>query len=132
VTPPSDAVRRYKDLAEVNTEAVRRMREHDRAVSEELRTRLGNADQALAEAIARERVSKVSVRLHWESAAEALWGERWLRIGSQPDAVPPVGQLAPDAADAADAEVGRTYDALRDALRKAGLLPRRHRPEQDL
>jgi hypothetical protein len=127
----SDAVRRYKDLADRNTEAVRRMRERDRAVSEELRKQLGDADQALAEAIARERVSKVSVRLHWESAAESLWGERWLRIGSQPDPMVPGHYLPPDAADAADAEVGRTYDALRDALRKAGLLPRRNRPEQE-
>jgi hypothetical protein len=126
-----DAVRRYKELADLNTEAVRRMREHDRAVSDELRKQLGDADKALAEAIARERVSKVSVRLHWESAAEALWGERWLRIGSQPDPVPPAFGLPPDAADTADAEVGRTYDALRDALRKAGLLQRRNRSEPD-
>ncbi|HEX5402977.1 MAG TPA: hypothetical protein VFX16_11825 [Pseudonocardiaceae bacterium] len=127
----SGAVRRYKELADRNTEAVRRMREHDRSVSDELRKKLGDADQALAEAIARERVSKVSVRLHWESAAEALWGERWLRIGSQPEPLPPTHDLAPDAADTADAEVGRTYDALRDALRKAGLLPRRNRSEPE-
>ncbi|HEX5119238.1 MAG TPA: hypothetical protein VFW65_28955 [Pseudonocardiaceae bacterium] len=124
-----DAARRYKDLADLNTDAVRRMREHDRAVSEELRKTLADADKALAEAVARERVSRLSVRLHWESAAEALWAERWLRIGDEPEPIAPPSTVTPAAADAADAEVGRTYDALRDALRKQGIIPRRHRTD---
>ncbi|HEY1572215.1 MAG TPA: hypothetical protein VGG05_12790 [Pseudonocardiaceae bacterium] len=124
-----DAARRYKDLADLNTDAVRRMREHDRAVSEELRKTLADADKALAEAVARERVSRLSVRLHWESAAEALWAERWLQIGDEPEPVAPPSTVTPDAADAADAEVGRTYDALRDALRKQGIIPRRQRTD---
>lgn len=124
-----DAVRRYKELAERNTEAVRRMQQRDRAVADELRRKLGAADRELAEAIARQRASWVGVRLHWESVTEALWGERWLQIGREPEAVakPPEGMTA----DAADAEVGRTYDVLRDALRKAALLPRRQRQESD-
>jgi hypothetical protein len=122
-----DAARRYKELADANTTAVRRMRERDRAVSEELRKTLADADKALAEAVARERVSKMSVRLHWESAAELLWEERWLPFDQQPEPVVPAN-LGADAADLADAEVGRTYDALREALRKAGLLPRLHKP----
>lgn len=122
-----DAARRYKELADANTAAVRRMRERDRAVSEELRKTLADADKALAEAVARERVSRMSVRLHWESAAELLWEERWLPFDQQPEPVVPA-DLGPDAADLADAEVGRTYDALREALRKAGLLPRLHKP----
>ncbi|HKN99188.1 MAG TPA: hypothetical protein VJX10_18855 [Pseudonocardiaceae bacterium] len=124
-----DAVRRYKELAGINTEAVRRMRERDRAVSEELRRTLGDADKALAEAVARERVSRLSVRLHWESAAEALWAERWLQIGQQPEPIAPPSTVTPDAADQADADVGRTYDALREALRKQTILPRRHRAD---
>jgi hypothetical protein len=125
-----DAARRYKELAERNTEAVRRMRERDRAVAEQLRATLADADKALAEATARERVSRVGVRLHWESAAEALWAERWLQVGPQPDPLVP-GPGVDGTADAADAEVGRAYDALRDALRKAGLLPRRNRQDPD-
>jgi hypothetical protein len=124
-----DAARRYKELADVNTDAVRRMRERDREVSDELRHTLAHADKALAEAVARERLSRLSVRLHWESAAEALWAERWLQVGQQPDPIEPPMTITPDAADAADAEVGRTYDALREALRKQGIIPRRHRAD---
>jgi hypothetical protein len=124
-----DAARRYKELADLNTDAVRRMRERDREVSEQLRRTLADADQALAEAVARERVSRLSVRLHWESAAEALWAERWLQIGQQPEPIEPPATITPEAADQADADVGRTYDALRDALRKQGIIPRRHRAD---
>lgn len=124
-----DAARRYKELADLNTDAVQRMRERDREVSEELRRTLGDVDKALAEAVARERVSRLSVRLHWESAAEALWAERWLQIGQQPEPIEPPRTVTPDAADAADAEVGRTYDALRDALRKQSIIHRRHRSD---
>lgn len=122
-----DAARRYKELAERNTEAVRRMQQRDRVVAEELRRRLGDADRELAEATAREWASRVGVRLHWESVTEALWGERWLQIGRQPDPVaPPPGVTA----DIADAEVGRTYEALREALRKPALLPRRSQRQE--
>jgi hypothetical protein len=123
-----DAAARYKEIAGRNTDAVRRMRERDRAVAEELRAKLGDAERALAEATAREQVSRVGVRLHWESATEALWAERWLQVGPQPNPAPPPPG-SPLTADRADAEVGRTYDVLREALRKAGLLPRRNRLE---
>ena len=118
-----DAARRYKELAEHNTEAVARARANDRAIAERLRARLAAMEQALAEATARQRMSRINVRLHWESVSEALWGERWLRIGPQPDASP-IDQGDGTTAELADAEVGRTYDALRDALRKDGLLRR--------
>lgn len=118
----NDAVRAYKELADVNTEAVARMREYNRTIAEELRTRLADVDRRLAKAAERERVARMAIRLHWESAVEALWGERWLQPGPQPDPIEPPAGL--DAAKA-DTEVGRTYDALRDALRKPALLPRR-------
>jgi len=120
----NDAVRRYKELADVNTEAVRQMREHNRAVAETLRAKLADVDKRLAEATERERVARMAVRLHWEAAVDALWGERWLQVGPQPDPTTP-----PPGVDTllADSEVGRTYDALRDALRKPALLPRRDR-----
>lgn len=117
-----DAVRRYKELADLNTESVLRMREHNRTVADELRTRLAEVDKLLAEATERERVARMAVRLHWESAVEALWNERWLQVGPQPEpTAPPPGV----AASVADAEVGRTYEALKEALRKPALLPRR-------
>jgi len=74
----TDAVQQYKQLAGYNTEALRRMRDRDRAVAEDLRKRLAEVDQALAEATERERVARMSVRLHWEAAVEALWNEKWL------------------------------------------------------
>lgn len=121
-----DAVRRYKELAERNTESVRRMREHDRALTPGLAERLAGVERALAEATERERVARMSVRLHWESAVEALWNERWLAVGPPPEPVPPPPGLT---ALAADAEVERWYDALREALRRAALLPRRQRDD---
>lgn len=118
-----DAVQRYKELAGYNTEAVRRMRDRDRAVAEELRKRLADVDQALAEATERERVARMSVRLHWEAAVEALWNEKWLEeVPAHPQPAEPTPGLD---TLAADAEVNRTYEALREALRKPALLPRR-------
>jgi hypothetical protein len=103
------------------------MQQRDRAVAEELRRKLGDAERELTEATAREWASRVGVRLHWESATEALWGERWLPIGPQPDPLEPPPGLT---ADEADAEVARTYDVLRESLRKTALIPRRQRPAE--
>lgn len=112
-----DAVRRYKELADQNTDAVRRMREHDRVVAEQLRKQLGELDLALFTSVARERMSNVTVRMHWESIVEALWAERWIQPGPEPEPVPPRPGLT---ADMADAEVERAYDALREALGTQG------------
>lgn len=121
-----EGARRYKELADRNTEAVRRMREYDRAVADQLRKRLGEADLALFQSYARERMSTVTVWMHWESVVEALWGERWLQIGPPPDPVTPPAGTTPDDADA---EVERTYDALRDALGTPGVLARLRRQD---
>jgi hypothetical protein len=121
-----EAVRRYKELADRNTDAVRRMREHDRAVAEQLRKQLGAADLALFQSFARERMSTVTVRMHWDSVVETLWAERWLSIGPPPDPIPPPPGMTPDQADA---EVERTYDALRDALGTPGVLSRLRRQD---
>lgn len=119
---PESAVHRYKQLAERNTEAVRRMREHDRARAEVLREAVTRSQQALALAGERERVARMGVRLHWEAAIEELWNERWLTV--QP--VPAPIQPAPgDDSLRCDAEVGRTYEALRAALRRPSVLLRR-------
>jgi hypothetical protein len=121
-----DFGRRYKELADRNTDAVRRMREHDRAVAARLRKQLGDADLALFQSFARERMSTVTVRMNWDSVVEALWGERWLPIGQPPDPITPPSGMAPDEADA---EVERTYDALRDALGASGVLSRLRRQD---
>jgi hypothetical protein len=117
-----DAIRRYKELADINTEAVRRMRDHDRSLAEDLSRQLIEAERQLALATERERVARMGVRLHWEAAVEELWNERWLPV-------PPLRPAddVPEELDltAADTEVGRTYEILREALRKAGLLSKR-------
>ncbi len=121
-----DAVRRYKELTDVNTDAVRRMREHNRAITEKLKTRLEEVEQRLAMAIERERMARFTVRVNWENAVEMLWPERGLEIGPQPEPVtPPPGMDVHQA----DAMVSQAFDALRAALRKPALLPRRQQAD---
>lgn len=117
-----DAARRYKEIAGLNTESVERMREHDRALVEELEKRLEQAEKALAEAAEHERVAKMGVRLHWEAAMEQLWNEHWLTVKPLPQPASPAPRMNPLECDA---EVGSTYEALSDALRKPSMLPRR-------
>jgi hypothetical protein len=118
-----DAVRRYKELADLNTAAVLRMREHNREVAEQLKARLAEVDEKLARAIEREWLVWLAVRVHWEKATEALWPEGWLKkVGPQPDPATPAPGVD---VSRADAEVSRTFEALREALRRPALLPRR-------
>jgi hypothetical protein len=117
-----DAVRRYKELADRNTEAVQRMREHDHTVAERLRVRLAEVEERLSLAIERERMARFTLRVNWENAVDMLWPERWLQVGPPPDPATPAPGLD---MHRADVEVSRTFDALREALRKPALLPRR-------
>lgn len=116
-----DATRRYKDVAGLNTEAIERMREADRALVEQLDQRLRTAERALAEVSERERVARMGVELHWEAAMEELWAERWLKLEPMPQPADPAPAMNPLECDA---EVGRTYEALHEALRKPSMLPR--------
>jgi hypothetical protein len=116
-----DATRRYKDLAGLNTEATERMREADRALVEKLERQLASTERALAEVSERERVARMGVELHWEAAMEELWAERWLKLGPMPPPASPAPAMDPLECDA---EVGRTYEALHEALRKPTMLPR--------
>lgn len=115
------AVRRYKQLAAVNTEAVQAMRTEDAAKVEQLHRRLADSDRLLARAAQDERVARSSVQSHWESAVEELWNERWLALQPLPTpSTPPPGLTIAQC----DAEVERTYTALCEALRRPGVLPR--------
>ncbi|HJP74464.1 MAG TPA: hypothetical protein VJ914_09350 [Pseudonocardiaceae bacterium] len=122
-----DAARHYKDVAGLNTEAVDRMREADRALQDQLSQQVLAAERALAEVSERERVARMGVELHWEAAIEELWAERWLTIQPMPQPAKPAPAMDPLECDA---EVGRTYEALHEALRKPSVLPRigRHEP----
>jgi len=117
-----DAVRRYKELADLNTAAVLRMREHNQEVVKQLNVRLAEVDAELARAIEREWLVRFTVRLNWENAVDSLWSERWLQVGPQPGPATPAPGM--DMARA-DVEVSRTFEALQEALRKPALLPRR-------
>lgn len=116
-----DAARHYKEIAGLNKEAYERMREADRALEDKLRQQLIAAENALAEVSERERVARMGVELHWEAAMEELWAERWLTIEPMPAPAKPAPAMNPLECDA---EVGRTYEALHDALRKPSMLPK--------
>jgi hypothetical protein len=121
-----DAVRRYKELADRNGEAVRAMREQNKALVDDLRRRFAEVDLLLKDANLRSALSRGAARNHWELATEALWGERWLQVGPMPRSAPPTPG---NNAQQADRELGRAYDALLEALRKPALIPRRQREE---
>lgn len=116
-----DAARHYKEIAGLNKEAYERMRETDRALEDKLRRQMLAAENALAEVSERERVARMGVELHWEAAMEELWAERWLTIEPMPAPAAPAPAMNPLECDA---EVGRTYEALHEALRKASMLPK--------
>ncbi|HEX3787048.1 MAG TPA: hypothetical protein VHW44_04250 [Pseudonocardiaceae bacterium] len=117
-----DAVRRYKQLAAGNDEALSRMRAYDHARAEALRQDLVRVWQELAEAAERERVSRAVSRAYWETAVEELWKERWLPVPPPPEPTP-VGQDADLLRS--DADVERTHETLHETLRRQPLLPRR-------
>jgi hypothetical protein len=121
-----DATRRYKDVAGLNTEALDRMRETDRGLVDKLEQQVLVTERALAEVSERERVARMGVELHWEAAMEELWAERWLTIEPMPQPAKPAPPMDPLECDA---EVGRTYEALHEALRKPTMLPRIGRRE---
>lgn len=116
-----DAARHYKEIAGLNKEAVDRMREADRALEDKLRQQMLAAENALAKVSERERVARMGVELHWEAAMEELWAERWLTIEPMPAPATPAPAMNPLECDA---EVGRTYEALHEALRKPSMLPK--------
>jgi hypothetical protein len=116
------ASERYKEIAGLATDAVARMREHDRERATELERELADVEQRMAQLAVQERVVRMGVQLHWEAAVEALWNERWLTIGP----LPRPDEHAPEASDLYfDTEVGRTYQALEEAVGKRSLIRRR-------
>lgn len=116
------ASERYKEIVGWAADAAQRMRERDRERATELERELAEVERRMAQLAVQERVVRMGVQLHWEAAVEALWNERWLTIGPlpQPD------ESVPDASHLDfDAEVGRTYQALEDAMGKRSLIRRR-------
>jgi hypothetical protein len=115
-----DAVRQYKELVAANDEAINRMRAHDLTQVEQLRKQLSSAQYRLNQATDKERLARQVITGYWESSVEELWKERWLSPGLPPQPLPVDPELD---AQACDAEVERSYDALHEALRRQPLIP---------
>jgi hypothetical protein len=122
VNDPISATERYKEIVGWVDEAVGRMREQDREKVAELSERLSNAQRLLDETAARERATRAGVQTHWESVVEELFHERWLTMSPLPQ---PNHSVPQRDLNHYDAEVGRTYEELVDAMRKRSILPRR-------
>jgi hypothetical protein len=122
------AARHYRQLAARNAEATQRMREQDAKRVAELRRRLAESEALVARADTDEQLAGASVLTHWETATEAMWPERWLKVGPIPD---PVHPAPPVSIRTCDAEVRRTHELLLTTLRKPGRLPW-NRKDEDL
>ncbi|SDH01970.1 hypothetical protein SAMN05216553_114249 [Lentzea fradiae] len=122
--PALSAVERYKEIIAIATDAAARQRKLDEVRCAELAQRIAATQQRIAEVSDRERVVRMGAHLHWESAVEQLWNERWLQMVPFPKAdesVPPRPQgeylKAMDVA----------YQALEDSLAKRTLLRRKQK-----
>jgi hypothetical protein len=116
------AVERYKEIIGTASESDAKMRAHDEARVADLVAKLTESQDRMAEVIERERVVKLGVALHWESAVEALWDERWLKMSPVPpgeESVPPRDQREYNSA------MDLAYQALEDSLLKRSLLRRK-------
>jgi DNA-binding FadR family transcriptional regulator len=120
--PGPSAARRYKDITGGMTEAVARMRREDAERSRRLAESLVELHEAMAEAADREALTVLGVALQWESALESLWYEQWMTLRPLPSPDP---SASPRDLDYLDAVVAQRYEALREAVRRRGLLGRR-------
>ena len=120
-TGPS-AARRYKDIIAGMTEAVDRLRREDAERARRLADSLVGLHEEMARAVDREALTVLGVALRWESALELLWHEQWMTLSPmpKPDPTPSTHDL-----DHLDAVVTQRYEALREAVRRRGLLGRR-------
>lgn len=118
----ASAVERYKEIIAMATDSVAVMRANDEARVADLVAKLSESQDRMAEIIERERVVKLGVALHWESAVEALWDERWLTMSP----VPPAEESVP-ARDQREynTAMDQAYQALEDSLQKRTLLRRK-------
>jgi hypothetical protein len=116
------AARRYKDITGGMTDAVDRMRRADAERARQLGGELTALHEEMSAATDREALTVLGVALQWESAVETLWHEAWMTLSPLPKADPSAS--ARDL-DYLDAVVAQRYEALREAIRRRGLLGRR-------
>ncbi|AHH94014.1 hypothetical protein GCM10010174_85180 [Kutzneria viridogrisea] len=122
MSDPISATERYKEIAGWLDEAVGRLREQDREKVAELTARLPETQRLVDEAAARERATRAGVRTHWEAVVEDLFHERWMAMTPLPR---PNESVPQHELNYYDAEVGRTYEELVEAMRKRSIIPRR-------
>jgi len=116
------AARRYKDITGGMTEAVDRMRREDAERARKLAAELVALHEEMSAAADREALTVLGVALQWESALEDLWHEQWMTLSPLPKAD---AEASPRDLDYLDAVVEQRYEALREAIRRRGLLGRR-------
>jgi crotonobetainyl-CoA:carnitine CoA-transferase CaiB-like acyl-CoA transferase len=116
------AVERYKEIIGSIDEAVGAMRAQDQARVADLIARLVESQNRMADVIDREKVVELGARLHWESAVEALWDERWMRVSPMPG--PDETAPARDQREYITA-MDLAYQVLEDSLQKRTLLRRK-------
>jgi hypothetical protein len=118
------ASRRYKDVTTRMTEPVARLYLADTARVAELAERLTELDEARQGTREREKQVIERTREVWEDALDELYAERWMHdrlLQPKPDPTAPARAL-----DYLVEQLERRREALRDAVRKRGLLgPRR-------
>ncbi|MEO6084370.1 MAG: hypothetical protein ABIQ18_14820 [Umezawaea sp.] len=116
------AVERYKEIIGGAAEAVAAMRARDEARVAELVARLAESQERMARAVEHAKVVRLGAALHWESAVEALWDERWMSMSPMPkpdERVPPRDQREYNTA------MDFAYQALEESLQKRTLLRRK-------
>jgi hypothetical protein len=116
------AARRYKDITGGMTEAVDRMRREDAERARKLAAELVALHEEMSAAADREALTVLGVALQWESALEDLWHEQWMTLSPLPKAE---AEASARDLDYLDAVVEQRYEALREAIRRRGLLGRR-------
>jgi hypothetical protein len=88
----------------------------------ELLAKRAESQERMARAIEHQKVVRLGAALHWESAVELLWDERWMSMSPMPkpdERVPPRDQREYNTA------MDFAYQALEESLQKRTLLRRK-------
>ena len=122
MTEPIGAVERYKEITGWIGDAVQEMREQDAERAMVLNTRLEGAMESTNEMLTRAEESMSRIDDWWQQAVGELFHERWMQVTPlpRPDTTAPPRPL-----EFYEAEVERAFEALIDAIRRRGILPRR-------
>lgn len=118
----NSAIERYKEITSLVAQATKRLRDQDQAQAAMLAQKLIEAEQQVDLVIEQENATKIGVRLHWEAVVEELYHERWMLIAPMPK---PNEAVANQPLAYFDAEVGRTYELLLEALNKRSFFTRK-------